>query len=86
MPKYSLYCYTDQNFRMNLNVTSAIENVHLFSLKKMLQVPILTPNVMVYEDSGMYELRIPAVLRSIKYWIRILDMENSRNVCKVCIT
>ena len=50
-----------------LNVMSAIENVHLFSLKKMLQVPIFTPNVMVYGDSGRYELRIHSVLRSIKY-------------------
>ena len=66
-----------------LNVMSAIENVHLFSLKKMLQVPIFTPNVMVYGDSGRYELRIHAVLRSIKYWIRILNMKDSRNVRKV---
>ena len=41
-----------------LNVMSAIDNVHLFSLKKMLQVPIFTPNVMVYGDTGRYELRI----------------------------
>ena len=54
-----------------LNVMSAIENVHLFSLKKMLQAPIFTPNVMVYGDSGRHELRIHDVLRSIKYWIRI---------------
>ena len=66
-----------------LNVMSAIENVHLFSLKKMLQVPIFTSNVMVYRDSGRYELRIHAVLRSIKYWIRILNMKDSRNVRKV---
>ena len=66
-----------------LNVMSAIENVHLFSLKKLLQVPIFTPNVMVYGDSGRYELRIHAVLRSIKYWIRILNMKDSRNVRKV---
>ena len=66
-----------------LNVMSVIENVHLFSLKKLLQVPIFTPNVIVYGDSGRYELRIHAVLRSIKYWIRILNMKDSRNVCKV---
>ena len=65
-----------------VNVMSAIENVHLFSLKKMLQVSIFTPNVMVYGDSGRYELRIH-VLRSIKYWIRILNMKDSRNVRKV---
>ena len=29
-----------------LNVMSAIENVHLFSLRKMLQVPTFTPNVL----------------------------------------
>ena len=66
-----------------LNVMSAIDNLHLFSLKKMLQVPIFTPNVMVYGDSGRYVLRINAVLRSIKYWIRISNMKDSRNVRKV---
>ena len=44
----------------------------------------VTGNVMFYGDSGRYELRIHAVLRSIKYWIRILNMiEDSRNVRKV---
>ena len=62
---------------------SAIENVHLFSLKKMLQVPIFTPNVMVYGDSGRYELRIHAFLRSIQYWIRLLNIKDSRNVRQV---
>ena len=42
----------------------------------MLQVPIFTPNVIVYGDSGRYELRTHAVLRSITYWIRILNMED----------
>ena len=53
-------CYNSELW--GLNVMSAIENVRLFSLKKMLQVPIFTPNVMVYGDSGRYELRIHAVL------------------------
>ena len=38
---------------------------------------------MVYRDSGRYELRIHAVVRSIKYWIRILNMKDSRNVRKM---
>ena len=46
-----IYCYTDQNYG---TITSAIENVHLFSLKNMLQVPIFTSKVMVYGDSGRY--------------------------------
>ena len=48
----------------------------------MLQVPIFTPNVMVYGVSGRHELRIHAVLRFIKYWIGILNMKDSRNVPK----
>ena len=52
-----------------LSVMSAIENVHLFLLKKMSQNLIFTLNVLGYGDSGRYELRIHAVLRSIKYWI-----------------
>ena len=49
--------YGAEIWRMSSN-TTAIENVHLLALKRFLNVPVLTPNVMVYSDTGRYELYI----------------------------
>ena len=62
--------------------TTAIENVHLLALKRFLNVPVLTPNVMVYGDTGRYELYIYSILSSMKYWCKILKMSDSRYVRK----
>ena len=62
---------------MSGNAT-AIENVHLLALKRFLNVPILTANVMVYGDTGKYELYIYSILSSMKHWCEILKMSDSR--------
>ena len=62
--------------------TTAIENVHLLALKRFLNVPVLTPNVIVYGDTGRYELYIYSILSSMKYWCKILKMSGSRYVRK----
>ena len=49
-----------------------LEKVHLYEMKKCLRVPIFTPNVMIYGDTGRYELWINAILSSIKYWVNPL--------------
>ena len=64
----------------NCNV---LENVHLYAMKKCLRVPIFTPNVMIYGDTGRHEIGINAIVRSIKYWLKILKMNESRYVRKV---
>ena len=69
-----------------LDDMSIIEIVHIFSLKKILNVPLFTPNIMVYGDTGRYELillRINSVLRCGKYWLRLLNMGKDRYACKV---
>ena len=38
---------------------------------------------MVYGDTGGYELRINYVLRCVKYWLRLLNMDKDRYACKV---
>ena len=38
---------------------------------------------MVYGDTGRYELRIYSVLRCVKYWLRLLNMDNDRYAYKV---
>jgi len=58
--------------------SSIIEHVHLFSLKRFLSVPMLTPNVIAYGETGRYPLSINATLRSVKYWLRLLRMDEYR--------
>ena len=66
-----------------LDDMSIIESVHIFSLKKILNVPLFTPNIMVYGDTGRYELRINSVLRCVKCWLRLLNKDKDRYACKV---
>ena len=46
-----------------LDDISIIESIHIFSLKKIPNVPLFTPNIMVYGDTDRYELRINSVIR-----------------------
>ena len=65
------------------NDTSVIENVHLNALKRFLNVPFITPNALVYGDTGRHELYIKSTICSIRYWQKILKMNDSRYVKKV---
>jgi len=56
----------------------AIETVHLAMLKQFLNVSSRAPNIMVYGDTGRFPLYINATLRSIKYWLKVLKMEEHR--------
>ena len=67
------------------NDTSVIENVHLNPLKRFLKVPFITPNALVYGDTGRHELYIRRTICSIRYWLKILKMNDSRYVKKVVI-
>ena len=49
-----------------------IEKVHLIAMKKLLFVPVQTPNDIIYGELGRYPLYINAYLACIKYWLRIL--------------
>ena len=55
-----------------------IEKTHILGLKQFLNVSARTPNLMVYGDSGRFPLYINARLRSVKYWLKILRMEENR--------
>ena len=57
---------------------SIIESVHLQAMKKYLNLPTKAPNVIIYGECGRYPLYINAVLRSVKYWMKLLRMESSR--------
>ena len=56
----------------------AIEAIHLLALKQYLNVSLRTPNTMVYGETGRYSLHINAILRAVKYWYKVLKMDNER--------
>ena len=55
-----------------------IEQVHVFGLKRYLNVSIRTPNVLVYGETGRYSLRINIAIKCIKYWLRVIKMQHHR--------
>jgi hypothetical protein len=55
-----------------------IEKVHLYALKRFLNVSAHTPNFLVYGESGRYPLYINAYCRSIKYWLHVLQLPDDR--------
>jgi hypothetical protein len=61
-----------------LHRLSDLESVHTQACKRFLGVPIRTPNKMVYSDLQRFPLYIFSSLRVIKYWIRLLDMNENR--------
>ena len=61
-----------------LQIHDSIEKVHLFALKKLLQVSPRTPNTMVYGETGRYPLYINAYVNCIKYWLRLTRLSSNR--------
>ena len=57
---------------------SIIERVHLFALKRFLNVSIRTPNALVYGETGRYPLFINVYVRQIKYWLSLTRMSEDR--------
>ena len=55
-----------------------IEKVHLFACKKLLGVSAKTPNSFIYYELNRYPLFIDARMRVIKYWTKLLGMEEGR--------
>ena len=55
-----------------------IEDVHLFALKNFLSVSKRTPNILVYGETGRHPLYINATIRCLKYWLRVIGMDESR--------
>eukprot|EP00745_Piridium_sociabile_P032434 TRINITY_DN5471_c0_g1_i2.p1 TRINITY_DN5471_c0_g1~~TRINITY_DN5471_c0_g1_i2.p1 ORF type:complete len:1139 (-),score=92.24 TRINITY_DN5471_c0_g1_i2:303-3719(-) len=56
----------------------SIEKVHLMACKRFLGVPSRTPNKMVYGDLGRYPIFVNSLVSCIRYWIRLLNMEQNR--------
>lgn len=57
---------------------TVVERVHLFAIKRFLNVSIRTPNVLVYGETGRYPLQINIHVKCIRYWLRLLKMSTHR--------
>ena len=55
-----------------------IESAHLFALKRLLSVSDKSPNTMIYGETGRYPLYIDSALSSVKYWLKVLKMSDTR--------
>ena len=55
-----------------------IERVHLFAIKRFLNVSARTPGVLVYGETGRYPLFIQTYTKCIKYWLKITRMQKDR--------
>ena len=56
----------------------AIEKLHLFAMKKFLCVDKRTPNDLVYGELGRYPIYINSNLRCVRYWIKLIQMNENR--------
>ena len=57
---------------------SITEKVHMFAARKLLGVNAKTPKTMIYSELNRYPLNIDSKLRTIKYWLKIQEMQDSR--------
>ena len=57
-----------------------VERVHLFALKRFLNVSIHCSNAVVYGETRRYPLSISSKLRALKFWLRIQKLPQNRIV------
>ena len=55
-----------------------IESIHLFAIKKFLNVGQTTPNTMVYGETGRYPLYVDTYINVVKYWFKLKKMDRNR--------
>jgi hypothetical protein len=57
---------------------TTIERVHLFAIKRLLNVSIITPTALIYCETGRYPLYIQTHAKCLKYWLKITRMDEDR--------
>ena len=55
-----------------------VERVHLYALKRFLNVSLHTSNNKVYSETGRYPISITHNIRCLKYWFKIKQLDQSR--------
>ena len=56
----------------------SIETIHMMACKRYLGLPKNTPNRMIYGELGRYPLYITTYIRCVKFWLRILKLQDTR--------
>ena len=54
------------------------EKIHLYALKKFLNVDMKTPNDLVYSELRRHPIMINSYINAIRYWLRLVTMANER--------
>ena len=57
---------------------SKIEGVHTTRIKRFLNVPVHCSNLTLYSETGRFPLSIILKIKSLKYWFRLLKLDNTR--------
>lgn len=60
------------------NNQEMIEKIHLFAIKRFLGVHPKAPRHLVYGESGRYPIYVITYTKCIKFWLRIMHLDNSR--------
>ena len=56
--------------------------MHVFALKRYLNVASQTPNTKVYDETGRYPLFVTTAIKAVKYWLRVVMMSLERHTRK----
>ena len=54
------------------------EKLHLYALKKFLNVDMKTPNSLVYTETCRYPITINSIINCIRYWLKVVEMDDNR--------
>ena len=54
------------------------EKVHLYALKKFLNVDMKTPNDLVYTEMCRYPITTNSIINCVRYWLKLVRMEEFR--------
>ena len=63
-----------------LRESDQLEKIHLGFLKNILGVRKSTPSAFVYRELGLYPLILKRKIRVVKYWLKILELNNDNPV------
>lgn len=55
-----------------------IERIHMYACKRLLGVSMKTPNALIYAELNRFPLTIDSIMRSVKYWAKILQLPQDR--------
>jgi hypothetical protein len=69
--------YGSEIWGLTKNLT-VIERVHLSAMKRFLCVTQKAPKHLIYGELGRYPLFVNAYIRCVKYWLRIVHLDESR--------